>query len=389
MKQLNIGLVGAGFVGKLHALAQAAMPMFFWPAPAMPVRKMIAEATEDLAREAALRFGFERHTADWRKLVEDPAIQVVAIATPNDQHAEIAIAAAAAGKHILCEKPLGRDAAEAKRMLDAVERAGVVNMVGHQFRRTPAVAFARKLIDEGAIGRILSCRGTYLQDFGADPDVPLLWRFRKSVAGSGALGDIGSHALDMLRYLVGEVAAVHAVARTYVHERPLPQPGQTTIPIPGSAPRRDAPTGRVDVDDEVLAMLRFTNGAVGSLEASRNAFGRLNFLTFEIHGDRGALCFNYERRDELQVFFADDPVDRRGFRTVYTGPAHPYGEYWPIAGIGIGYGDTKVMEYYDFVKAVAEGTAVSPSFRDGYRIAQVCDAILESADRRSWVELPS
>ncbi len=387
MRQLNVGLIGAGFVGKLHALAYAAMPMFFWPPPAFPVRKMMAEATEDLAREAALRFGFERYTSDWRRLVEDPEIHVVDIAVPNSLHAEMAIAAAEAGKHILCEKPLARNAAEAKRMLDAVERAGVVHLVGHQYRRTPAVAFARKLIDEGAIGKIVSYRGIYLQDFGVDPNVPRVWRFQKSEAGSGALGDIGTHALDMARYLAGEIVAVNATLRTIIAERPLARPGQGIMPLSQAERAADARTGKVDVDDEIMALLRFANGAVGSLEASRNAPGRHNHLGFEIHGDRGSIYFNLERLDEIQAFFLDDPVDRRGFRTIYTGPAHPYGEYWPLTAAGIGYGDIKAMECFDFMKAVAEGATISPNFRDGYRLALICDAILESAERQSWVEL--
>jgi predicted dehydrogenase len=386
METVNVGLIGGGFVGKLHAMAYAVMPMFFWPPPATPVRKVLADATEDLAREGARRFGFERATGDWRRLVEDPEIQVVDIATPNDLHAEMAIAAAEAGKHILCEKPLARSAAEAKRMLDAVERAGVVHLVGHQYRRTPAVAFAKKLIDEGAIGEVVGYRGIYLQDFGVDPNVPLVWRFRKAAAGSGALGDIGSHALDMARYLVGEITAVSAIVRTLIPERPLARPGQGILPVSPEA-AGEAPKGRVDVDDEVLTLLRFQNGAVGSLEASRNAPGRHNHLGFEVHGEKGSIAFDFERLDEIQVCFQDDPADRRGFRTIYTGPAHPYGEYWPLTAAGLGYGDIKAMECFDFIKAVAKGTTVAPNFRDGYRVAQLCDAIVDSAERQAWVEL--
>ncbi|WP_273846387.1 Gfo/Idh/MocA family protein [Rubrobacter calidifluminis] len=386
MEQLNIGMIGGGFMGKAHSLAYAAMPMFFWPAPAVPNRKMLAEIDEDLARESALRFGFEKYTGDWRKLVEHPDIHVVDIATPNNTHAEIAIAAAEAGKHIICEKPLALDAEEAERMLEAVERAGVVHMVAFNYRRTPAVALAKKFIEEGAIGNILNFRGTYLQDWSADPNGPLSWRFQKAVAGSGALGDIGTHVLDIARYLVGEIVAVNSVLRTIIGKRPIQQGGQDKL---GASQKLvDAPKATVDVDDEVITSLRFSNGALGTLEATRNAYGRNNFLTFEIDGDHGSLYFNYERRDELQVFFADDPADRRGFRTIYTGPAHPYGEnLWPIPAIGIGYGETKIIECYEFVKAVIEGTTVSPSFHDGHRIAQICDAIVESSEKQTWVDL--
>lgn len=387
-QSLNVGLIGAGFMGKAHSLAYAAMPMFFWPAPAIPQRKVIAEVTDELAAEAARRYGYERWTSDWRTVIDDPSIDVVDIATPNDAHCEIAVAAAEAGKHIICEKPLARTRDEARRMLEGVERAGIVHMVAFNYRRTPAVALAKRYLDEGALGRVLSFRGTYLQDWSADPDAPLSWRFRKEVAGSGALGDIGTHVLDIARYLVGEIDGVNAVLRTHIAERPEQQGGADKL---GAAARlADAPRAPVDVDDEVHTLLRFAGGAVGSLEATRNAYGRNNFLTFEIHGELGSITFNYERRDELQVCFAGDGGDRRGFRTVYTGPAHPYGEaLWPIPALGIGYGETKIIECYDFCRAVVEGTPVAPDFTDGYQIARICDAITESAATADWTEVPA
>jgi predicted dehydrogenase len=386
MKTLNVGMIGAGFMGKAHSLSFAAMPMFFWPAPAIPVRKMVADVTEEAAAEAAKRLGFELYTADWREVVEHPDIDVIDIVTPNNSHAEIAIAAAKAGKHIICEKPLARDAAEAKAMLDAVEAAGVKHMVAFNYRRTPAVALAKKYIEEGAIGEILNFRGTYLQDWSADPNSPLSWRFQKAVAGSGALGDIGTHVIDYARYLVGEIDEVMAETKTWIRERPVQTSGVDKLgTVKGSANAEKKP---VDVDDEFISLLRFSNGAVGSIEATRNGWGRNNFLTFEIHGTLGSLYFNYENRDELQVFFANDPADRRGFRTIYTGPAHPYGDgLWPIPALGIGYGETKIIETYEFFKAIAEDSEVSPNFRDGYRIAQISDAILESAAKQQWVKV--
>lgn len=236
MKKLNVGLIGAGFMGKAHSLAYAAMPMFYWPAPAIPHRKIIAEVNEAMAREAALRFGFEAATSDWRHVIADPSIDIVDIATPNNSHMEIAIAAARAGKHIISEKPLARNAEEARAMYEAVKKAGVVHMVAFNYRRTPAVALAKKLIQEGAIGKILNFRGTYLQDWSADPNGPLSWRFQKAVAGSGTLGDIGTHVLDMARYLVGEVVGVNSVLRTWIHERPIQQGGQDKLVPPRSWP---------------------------------------------------------------------------------------------------------------------------------------------------------
>ena len=384
MRELRVGLIGAGFMGKAHSLAYAAMPMFFWPAPAIPIRAVIAEATEELAAEGAARFGFASSTGDWRRVIDDPTIDIVDIATPNHLHPEMAIAAAQAGKHIICEKPLARTSAEAKSMLDAVTAAGVVNMVAFNYRRTPAVALAKKYIDEGAIGEILNFRATYLQDGSADPQSPLSWRFQKSIAGSGAVGDIGTHVIDLARYLAGEITSVIGVARTIIPERPKQAGGRDAL----GTSRSGGELGPVDVDDEMLTMLKFASGAVGSLEATRNAYGRNNFITLEIHGTQGSICFNYENRDELQVCFASDPGDRRGFRTVYTGPAHPYGDgLWPIPALGIGYGETKIIEAYDFAKAIVDGTPVSPNFEDGYRISLIADAILESSEKSVWIDI--
>ena len=386
MQELNVGLIGGGFMGKAHSLAYAAMPMFFWPAPAMPVRKAVAEANADLAATAAKRFGFERSTSDWRDIVEDPDIHVVDIATPNNLHAEVAIAAAKAGKHIICEKPLARTSEESKAMYDAVKDAGIVHMVAFNYRRTPAVALAKKYIEEGAIGRILSFRGTYLQDWSADPNSPLSWRFQKSIAGSGTLGDIATHVIDMARYLAGEISSVNAMMTTWIPDRPVQSGGADLL---GTSKDAGGPRAAVDVDDEVITMLKFANGAIGSVEATRNAYGRNNFITLEIHGTEGSIYFNYERRDELQVCFASDASDRRGFRTVYTGPSHPYGDgLWPIPALGIGYGETKIIEAYDFFKAIAEGGTVSPNFADGYQISLIDDAIVESAASGQWVEVP-
>ena len=388
MRQLRVGMIGGGFMGKAHALAYAAMPMFFWPAPAIPMRRMIADATAELAEEARARFGFEKAARDWREVVESDEIDAIDIVTPNDSHAEIAIAAARAGKHVMCEKPLARTGAEAKAMRDAVREAGVINMVAFNYRHTPAVALAKKLIADGRIGTILNFRGTYLQDWSASPDSPLSWRFQKKIAGSGALGDIGTHVIDLARHLVGEIVAVNAMTRTYIKERPQQNSGVDKL---GAAQRlTGVPKAPVDVDDEMLTLLRFGDGAIGSIEATRNAYGRNNYLTFEIHGTAGSLCFNYERRDELQVMFADDPPDCRGFRTIYTGPAHPYGEgLWPIPALGIGYSETKIIEAYLFVKAVSEGRQPSPGFEDGYRVSAIADAIIASAERQSWTDVAS
>lgn len=382
-KVMNVAMIGGGFMGKAHAMAYAAMPMFFWPAPAIPHRKIVVDVTDGAAEEARRRYGFEEASSDWRAVVDRADIDVVDICTPNHMHAEIAIAAAKAGKHIICEKPLARTVEEAREMRDAVRAAGVIHMVAFNYRRTPAVALAKKYIEEGRIGRILNFRGTYLQDWSADPDSPLSWRFQKKIAGSGSVGDIGTHVVDLAHYLVGPIAEVIALTSTYNKTRPLQQGGIDKL---GAAEKaKDAEHGEVDVDDEVVSMLKFEDGAIGSLEATRNAYGRNNFITLEIHGTKGSIHFNYERRDELQVMFADDPADARGFRTVYTGPAHPYGDgLWPIPGLGIGYSETKIVECHDFFSAIAKNRQPSPNFEDGLLTELVADALIRSGETGTW-----
>jgi predicted dehydrogenase len=386
MKKINVGLVGGGFMGKAHSLAYAGVPMFFWPTDLVPVKKVIAEATDEMAAEAATRFGFEKSTSDWRTVVSDPEVDVVDIATPNHLHADIAIAALEAGKHVICEKPLARTVEEAAAMYEASRRSSAVNMVAFNYRRTPAVALAKKYIDEGAIGRILNLRATYLQDWSADPNSPLSWRFQKKIAGSGALGDIATHIVDLARYLAGDFASVTALTSTFISERPLSSGGADSL---GNAKDSGGPKGEVDVDDEVMTLIKFRSGAVGSLEATRNAWGRNNYITLEVHGTEGSIFFNYENRDELQVCFKSDGDDRRGFRTVYTGPNHPNGSFlWPIPALGIGYGETKIIEAHDFFTAIAGGEPARPDFGDGYQIALIDEAILQSAASGQWVDVP-
>lgn len=385
MRNLNVAMIGGGFMGKAHAMAYASMPMFFWPAPAMPVRKVVVDITDDLAIAARDRFGFEEASTDWHAAVTRDDVDIVDICTPNDSHAEIAIAAAKAGKHVICEKPLARTAVESRRMLDAVRDAGVIHMVAFNYRRTPAVALAKKLVGEGRIGEILNFRGTYLQSWSADPDSPLSWRFQKAVAGSGAAGDIGTHVIDLARYLAGPIQSVNTMTKTHITTRPRQSGGVDTL---GTARNSSAERGTVDVDDELLSLLRFESGAIGSIEATRNAHGRNNFLTFEIHGTKGSIAFDYERRDELRVMLADDPAEVRGFRTVHSGPSHPYGpNLWPIPALGIGYGETKIIECYDLCQSIVTGQQPSPNFEDGHRIALITDALLASAETGRWTEV--
>ena len=386
MKTLNVGLVGAGFMGKAHVVAYSNMPKFFWPAPAVPVLKTICDIDPDIARDAKDRFGFEKYCTDWQDIVNDPEIDVVSVCTPNNVHAPIAIAALKAGKHVLCEKPIASTLEDAKAMAEAAKEAaakGVISMNAYQYRRVPALDLAKKFIDEGSIGQILNIRCTYLQSWSADPDSPLSWRFQKDIAGAGALGDIASHVIDIAQYLAGDIDEVVSLMKTYIKERPVQEGGVDllgTVKLGADAPRK-----AVDVDDEDSFLVKFKNGAVGSIEATRNAWGRNNFITVELHGTKGSIAFNYERLNELQVCFADDPDDRRGFKTIYTGPAHFHGEVtWNIPGMNIGYGELKTIEMYEFIKAITEGYQPSTCFEVGYRVERVCEAVRKSAESKQW-----
>ena len=385
VKEYRIGLIGAGFMAKAHSMAYASMPMFFHPAPGIPVRQKVCDVTVERAKDAAQQLGFAEYTADWREIVNDPNIDIVDICTPNNIHAEIAIAAANNGKHVFCEKPIAMTSEEAKDMLEAVRKNKVKHMLAFNYRRTPAVALAKEIIEKGEIGKIQTFRGTYLQSWSADPNAPLSWRFQKEICGTGALGDIGTHVIDMARYLAGEIDAVSAYLETYVKERPVQTSNIDSLGTTKGG--GDVPKEPVTVDDEASFSIRFKSGARGSIEATRNAWGRNNYITFEIHGTLGSIYFNYERRDELQVCYSGDPANRMGFRTIYTGPAHPYGSgLWPIPGLGIGYSETKIVECYDLIKCIVEDTDVSPDFLDGYNISLICDAIVESHQKDgAWV----
>ena len=389
MKKLNIGLIGAGFMGKAHVVGYSNMPKLFWPAPAVPVMKTVCDIVPEIAADAKERFGFEKCCTDWRDVVNDPEIDIVSICTPNNVHAEMAIAALKAGKHVLCEKPIASTLADAKAMAEAAAEAGkkgVISMNAYQYRRVPAIDLAKKFIDEGLIGDILNIRCTYLQSWSADPNSPLSWRFQKDIAGAGTLGDIASHVIDIAQYLGGDIDQVVGMMQTYIKERPVQEGGVDllgTVKINENAVKK-----AVDVDDEDSFLVKFKSGAVGSIEATRNAWGRNNHITFEIHGTLGSLNWCYERLNELNVCVANVPDDRRGFRTIYTGPASPHGDItWNIPGMNIGYGELKAIEMYEFIKAVVEGYQPSTNFQVGYRVERVCNAVKTSAEKGIWVKV--
>jgi len=366
-KALNVAMIGCQFMGRAHSNAWRQAAHFF-DLPRTPVLKVVCGRNEAAVAEAALRFGFEEHATSWQTVVGRDDVDVIDICTPGDSHEAIALAAAKAGKAILCEKPLANTVDEALRMLDAVNRAGVIHMLCHNYRRAPAVQIAKRMIEAGRIGRIHHYRGTYLQDWIVDPGSPRVWRLEKAKAGSGALGDIVSHSIDLARFLVGEISEVSGLLETFVAERPLED---------GSG------MGPVDVDDAALALLRFGNGAVGTVEGSRFAPGRKNYNRFEINGSLGSLAFDLERMNELEVYEEIGPDS--GFRTVLaTDPSHPFVEAWWPPGHIIGYEHTFTHTVVDFVRAVASGEQPQPDFEDGVRNQQLLDAISRSASSRSW-----
>jgi predicted dehydrogenase len=388
MKVFNVGLVGAGFMAKAHSIAYSAMPMFFWPNGAKFNKKIIVDIDEKLAKEASERYDFKEYSTNWEDIISDPAIDIVDICTPNNSHYEIAIAAAKAGKHIVCEKPLALNAEQAKHMYEVSKENNIYTMVAYNYRNTPAVQLAKKYIAEGSIGEILDFHSTYLQDWSADENSPLSWRFQKKYCGTGTLGDIGTHVIDMMRFLVGDFVSVNSKLSTYIKNRPI----QTSlVDSLGNAKQcENQVKGKVDVDDFFNMMVKCKNGAFGTIEATRNAWGRNNYITFEIHGTKGSIYFDYEKRDQLQVCFSSDKDDRRGFRTVYTGPNHPYGDsLWPIPALGIGYTEVKCIEMYDFIKGVLDDKQSEPNFKDGYQIELICDAIIKSAKDSKWVDIES
>jgi predicted dehydrogenase len=367
MRKLNIALIGYGFMGRAHSNAWRQVGCFF-DVPYEPVMKVICGRNESELIKAANNFGWQEHSTSWEEVVGREDIDVVDICTPGNLHLPIALAAAASKKIVFCEKPLANTVAEAKQMLEAVRVNGCVHMLCHNYRRVPAVTLARELISAGRIGKIYHYRGTYLQDWLVDPDFPRVWRLEKAKAGSGALGDLLSHSIDLARYLVGEITEVSGLLKTFITERPLP----------------DSPTmAPVEVDDAALSLVKFGNGAVGTIEATRFAAGRKNYNRFEINGSRGTIVFNLERMNELELY-TDEGLES-GFRTIQvTGKGYPYMEGWWPRGHIIGYEHTFTHTVLDLLKAVAEGQMPTPNFEDGVRNQLVLDAVERSAASGCW-----
>ncbi|MER6673230.1 Gfo/Idh/MocA family oxidoreductase [Streptomyces sp. NPDC000983] len=380
---LRVGMVGYAFMGAAHSQGWRTVGRVF-DLPRRPVLAAVCGRDATAVRRAADRHGWAAAETDWRALIARDDVDLVDICTPGDSHAEIAVAALAAGKHVLCEKPLANSVEEAEAMVRAAEEAegrGQVAMVGFNYRRLPATALARDMVAEGRLGRLRHVRVSYLQDWLVDPEFPLTWRLRREHAGSGALGDLGAHIVDLAQYVAGErLAGVSALTETFVRSRPLPGGSVQGL----SAVSADGATGEVTVDDAALFTARFPSGALASFEATRFATGRKNALRLELNGERGSLAFDLERLNELSYHDGTEPAAHAGFRRILvTEPDHPYLDAWWPPGHGLGYEHTFVHQARDLVHAVAEGRRPVPSFADGLQVQRVLAAVEESAEKNA------
>lgn len=370
MTQIGIGIVGTGYMGKAHSVAMNCVGAVF-DTELKPVCEMICATTEAGAAKKAENFGFHRSTADWRTLVEDPKVEAIVIASPQNTHKDIALAAFELGKPVLCEKPMGASTEDAQAMVDAAEKSGVVNMVGFNYVRTPATQYARQLISNGAIGEVTWFRGEHTEDFYADRQAPATWRTRGRA--NGTMGDLSSHMINGALALLGPIASVSADIETVHHERPSE-----------SGEGLEAVTN----DDHAHCLCRFTSGVMGHLYFSRISSGRKMGYAYEISGTRGAIRFDQEDQNALWLYQMSDDEADRGFRKILTGPAHPdYKAFCLGPGHGTGYQDQLIIESKDFLTAIHQGKALWPTFRDGLAVNQVIDAMWQSNDSQQWVEV--
>lgn len=372
-KKLNIGIVGYGFMGQAHSNAYHRVNQFF-PVAYEPVLKAVAARSTEKAEAFAKRWGWQRVENDWRRLIEAPDIDVIDICSPNNTHHEIALAAASGGKIILCEKPLAMNLAQAREMTRAVEKSGKPNMVWFNYRRVPAIALAKQIIENGRVGRVFHYRATYLQDWTISPKVPVggaaTWRLDKDVAGAGVSGDLSTHNIDTALWLNGPISRVCAMTEIFIKDRERP----------------DGSKARVEVDDVCTFLVRFTNGSNGTFEATRYARGRKNKNSFEVNGEKGSIYFDLEDMHQLQYFSHDDPTSLQGWRTIFvTGTEHPYMSNWWVPGCVIGYEHTFINALADFLQALERGERVRPDFRDALETQAVAEAVLQSALTEKWV----
>ncbi len=382
MKTINIGVIGMGWMGQAHSRSYLRVPLNFSDAGIKPRLIICSDNVEARAKSSQELLGFERSTTDWREVIADPDVEAVNICTPNDLHVEIATAAAAAGKHIFCEKPVGRSPAETARVEKAAREAGVMTGVGYNYRWAPMVQHARDLIRSGKLGEMQIWRSRFFSMYGANPLGLLTWRFDSEIAGTGVLGDLLSHVVDMTHMMVGPVKRVIGQKHTYITERPLPIPGKGTH---YSAGHPDDPKGPVNNEDYVGALVEFGNGMVGTLEACRTIVGPKSQFAFEWHGSGGALGWDHERLNELNLYKPTDDGTDDGFIRVLGGDKYPHhGSFVPGDGNAIGYEDLKVIEVLEFLRSIAAGRQHVPGFAEALAVAEVCAAIARSWESGGW-----
>jgi predicted dehydrogenase len=374
MKKLNVALIGTGFMGRTHSNAYNQAPRFF-SLPVTPVMKVVSARNPESLKAFAENWGWESHDIDWKRVIHRDDVDIVDICTPNNLHQEMVLEAVKAGKTIICEKPLAMNRAEAKSMVDAVEKANIPNMVMYNYRRVPAVTLAKQMIDEGRLGRVFHYRAKYLQDWTIDPNLPqggnTLWRLDANVAGSGVLGDLLSHSIDLAIWLAGSIREVTAMTETFIKERKLQ-----------NDPNR---TAAVNIDDACAFLARFENGALGTFESTRYARGRKNQNSFEINGEKGSIAFDLEESHLLYYYDHDRDGDTRGFRQIQVWDSdHPYMSHWWVPGCAIGYEHTFIHAMSDFFSALSKGEPPTPTIRDAYEVQRVCDAVQESAESGTW-----
>lgn len=371
MKKIRIGLVGAGFMGRTHSAAYKSVNNIFGD-EVVPELVVVADVNEENAKAVAEKYGYQRWTTDWHEIMNDPAIDLVDITTPNASHCPIAIQAAKHGKHVYCEKPLAMTAQEAAEATKAVEKAGVVTSVGFNYVWNPIQQYVKELIASGGLGEVVNFRGMYDQDYYNDPAQKHEWRMFKSASASGALGDLASHTLSLSQFLIGDIAEVCGMTKIIVPERPDPKDPTKMLPV--------------ENDDVVQFMFNYANGACGTIFSNRLAAGRKMSLGYEIQMTKGCIVYNQENQNQVQIYRHEDDKRERGFKTVLIAPGHgEYDKFYGGAGICLGYADQKTIEVYHTLKCAAKKTPCEIDFRFGMKVMQVIDAVLESAEKRYWV----
>ena len=385
MNDIRFGLIGYKFMGKVHSKALTEVPMYMNP-PMGIVKKAICGRDPEWVAQSAKTLGWQDVETDWRKLVARDDIDAIDITAPSNFHKEIAIAAAQNGKHVFCEKPLALNLKDAREMLEVAKKANIRHQIGFNYRFAPALMLAKKIIDEGKLGKIFHVRGVFLQDWIIDPEYPKVWRLDKMVCGSGSLGDLGAHVIDAARFLVGEFKTVTGMSKTFVKERPVVGRMEGL----SASVDANAPKDIVDVDDATCFVCEFENGALGTFEATRFSMGHKNDMRIEVNGEKGSIRFEFERMNELHYFSALDDEGLQGWRMIQvTEGVHPYIKYWWPAGHVIGFPETFCHEIFEFISCIDKGTDCCPNFEDGVRCAQIMEAVDLAIERKGWVDVDS